>query len=76
MIWIVFALLILTEVILFRTPIGLRIRSVGEHPRAADTVGIPVYRVRYVCVLLSGDAGGARRRLPLGRVRRARSART
>jgi len=54
MIWIVFALLILTEVILFRTPIGLRIRSVGEHPRAADTVGIPVYRVRYVCVILSG----------------------
>jgi simple sugar transport system permease protein len=54
MIWIVFGLLILTEVILFRTPIGLRIRSVGEHPRAADTVGIPVYRVRYVCVILSG----------------------
>ena len=54
MIWIVFALLILTEVILFRTPVGLRIRSVGEHPRAADTVGIPVYRVRYACVILSG----------------------
>ena len=54
MIWLVFALLILTEVILFRTPIGLRIRSVGEHPRAADTVGIPVYRVRYACVILSG----------------------
>jgi len=54
MIWIVFGLLILTEVVLFRTPIGLRIRSVGEHPRAADTVGIPVYRVRYACVILSG----------------------
>jgi simple sugar transport system permease protein len=58
MIWLVFALLILTEVILFRTPIGLRIRSVGEHPRAADTVGIPVYRVRYACVILSGVLAG------------------
>ena len=54
MIWIVFGLLDPDEVILFRTPIGLRIRSVGEHPRAADTVGIPVYRIRYICVLLSG----------------------
>jgi simple sugar transport system permease protein len=62
MIWISFALLILAHVTLFRTPIGLRIRSVGEHPRAADTVGISVYAIRYAAVILSGilaSLGGA-----------------
>jgi ABC-type uncharacterized transport system permease subunit len=54
MIWISFAVLVLAYVVMFRTPLGLRIRSVGEHPRAADTVGISVYRVRYGAVVLSG----------------------
>jgi ABC-type uncharacterized transport system permease subunit len=54
MIWISFVLLILTYVVLFRTTIGLRIRAVGEHPRAADTVGISVYRIRYASVITSG----------------------
>jgi simple sugar transport system permease protein len=54
MIWISFALLIVAHVTLFKTPIGLRIRSVGEHPRAADTVGISVYAMRYAAVTLSG----------------------
>jgi simple sugar transport system permease protein len=54
MIWISFLLLIVANVTLFRTPIGLRIRSVGEHPRAADTVGISVYATRYGAVVLSG----------------------
>jgi ABC-type uncharacterized transport system permease subunit len=54
MIWLSFVLLIVAHVTLFHTPIGLRIRSVGEHPRAADTVGISVYAVRYAAVILSG----------------------
>jgi general nucleoside transport system permease protein len=54
MIWISFLLLIVAHITLFRTPIGLRIRSVGEHPRAADTVGISVYATRYAAVVLSG----------------------
>jgi ABC-type uncharacterized transport system permease subunit len=54
MIWLSFLLLIVAHITLFKTPIGLRIRSVGEHPRAADTVGISVYGIRYAAVVLSG----------------------
>jgi general nucleoside transport system permease protein len=54
MIWLMFALLIAASVVMFRTSIGLRLRSVGEHPRAADTVGISVYKTRYAAVVLSG----------------------
>ncbi len=54
MIWVSFAVLILAYVVMFRTPLGLRIRAVGEHPRAADTVGISVYGIRYGAVVLSG----------------------
>jgi general nucleoside transport system permease protein len=54
LVWIMFAVVILAYVVLFKTTIGLRLRSVGEHPRAADAVGISVYRVRYVAVVVSG----------------------
>ena len=54
MTWLVFALLFVGWIVLFKTPIGLRLRSVGEHPRAADTVGISVFRMRYGAVVLSG----------------------
>jgi general nucleoside transport system permease protein len=54
MIWLSFVVLIASWIVMFKTPVGLRIRSVGEHPRAADTVGISVYGVRYAAVTLSG----------------------
>jgi len=54
MIWLSFVVLIVSYVVMFKTPLGLRIRSVGEHPRAAETVGISVYGIRYACVITSG----------------------
>ena len=54
MIWLSFLVIILLYIVMFRTPIGLRIRSVGEHPLAADTVGISVYKTRYAAVVISG----------------------
>ena len=54
MIWLSFLLLLGTWLFVFRTPYGLRLRAVGEHPRAADTVGISVYKTRYIAVISSG----------------------
>jgi simple sugar transport system permease protein len=52
--WLALLLVPVLSVFLFRTRWGLRLRAVGEKPRAADTVGLPVLRTRYLAVVSSG----------------------
>jgi general nucleoside transport system permease protein len=52
--WLALLMVVALAVFLFRTPRGLRLRSVGEHPRAAETVGLSVIRTRYLAVIASG----------------------
>jgi simple sugar transport system permease protein len=57
-VYAMFIFLIVIHVALFYTRWGLRLRSVGEHPKAADTLGINVFRTRYMAVLLGGMMAG------------------
>jgi simple sugar transport system permease protein len=58
LIYTMFALLIITQILMYYTRWGLRVRAVGENPKAADTLGINVFRLRYVSVLISGGIAG------------------
>jgi len=59
LIWLGLALVVVTWVVVFRTPSGLRLRSAGENPLAAETAGLSVVRTRYLAVITSGVLAGA-----------------
>ncbi|MDF2587739.1 MAG: transporter permease [Anaerocolumna sp.] len=56
--YIGFAIVIITGIVINRTRFGLRLRACGEHPQAADSVGINVYKIRYAGVVISGALAG------------------
>ena len=58
LVYLMFLLVFAGWVLLFKTPLGLRIRITGEHPEAADTLGINIHGVQYFSVILSGSLAG------------------
>lgn len=58
LVFLTVAIVIASHFIIFKTVFGLRLRSVGEHPQAADTLGISVVKMRYTGVIISGALSG------------------
>ncbi|MDO5715633.1 MAG: ABC transporter permease [Tissierellia bacterium] len=57
-IYLAFLLVLVMWFVLYKTKLGLRIRAVGEHPKAAETLGVDAYRIKYIAVLTSGFLAG------------------
>ncbi|PRX41853.1 simple sugar transport system permease protein [Planifilum fimeticola] len=67
--YLAYLVVIVTYIVLYYTPFGMRLRSVGEHPSAAETAGINVIQMRYIAVMISGAlaaAGGAGLSIAIG----------
>lgn len=58
LVFVTVLIVLASHVLIFKTVFGLRLRSVGEYPKAADTLGVNVYRMRYLAVIISGGLAG------------------
>lgn len=58
LVYLTIIIFIVAHFVLFKTPFGLRLRSVGEYPQAADTLGVNIIKMRYIAVLTSGALAG------------------
>ena len=58
LVYLTIIIFVLSHIILFKTPFGLRLRSVGEYPQAADTMGVNIIKMRYIAVMTSGALAG------------------
>jgi len=58
LVYLTIIIFVLSHIILFKTPFGLRLRSVGEYPQAADTLGVNIVKMRYMAVMTSGALAG------------------
>jgi ABC-type uncharacterized transport system permease subunit len=56
--WVAIVILLFSWFLLYKTAFGLRLRACGEHPQAADSAGVNVYRMRYIAVITSGALAG------------------
>ena len=57
-VYMMFIIVIVAWIVMYKMPIGVRIRVIGEHPAAADTLGINVIKIKYACVIISGALAG------------------